>query len=71
MFYSIIFSDFEQNTKKLGVVNEIVTVYVPDLAAILGKKRNLSKLKYLYTRVGGVFIWICTNSYKTKPAGTV
>ena len=43
MFYSIIFSDFEQNTKKLGVVNEIVTVYVPDLAAILGKKRNLSK----------------------------
>lgn len=43
MFYSIILSDFEQNTKKLGVVNEIVTVYVPDLAAILGKKRNLSK----------------------------
>lgn len=43
MFYSIILSDFEQNTKKLGVVNEVVTVYVPDLAAILGKKRNLSK----------------------------
>lgn len=43
MFYSIILSDFEQNTKKLGIVNEIVTVYVPDLAAILGKKRNLSK----------------------------
>ena len=43
VFYSIILSDFEQNTKKLGVVNEIVTVYVPDLAAILGKKKNLSK----------------------------
>ena len=47
MFYSIILSDFEQNTKKLGVVNEIVTVYVPDLAAILGKKRNLSKMTLL------------------------
>ena len=43
MFYSIILSDFEANSKKLGVVNETVTVYVPDLAAILGKGRNISK----------------------------
>ena len=43
MFYSIILSDFEANSKKLGVVNETTTVYVPDLAAMLGKGRNISK----------------------------
>lgn len=42
-FYSIILTDFETNTKKFGVVNEVVTVYVPDLASLLGKKRNISK----------------------------
>lgn len=43
MFYSIILADFETNARKFGVVNESVIVYVPDLAVLLGKKRNLSK----------------------------
>lgn len=43
MFYSIILSDFEANSKQLGIVNETVKVYVPDLAALLGKGRNISK----------------------------
>lgn len=43
MFYSIILSDFEANSRKLGVVNETVTVYVPDLATLFGKGRNISK----------------------------
>lgn len=42
MFYSIILSDFE-NTRQSGEVNEVVTVYMPDLASLLGKKRNISK----------------------------
>lgn len=43
MFYSIILTDFETNAKKEGIVNEIVTVYVPDLAKMIGKERNISK----------------------------
>lgn len=43
MFYSIILSDFMHNAQKFGVVNETVTVYVPDLAELLGKGRNISK----------------------------
>lgn len=44
MFYSIILMDFMDNSSKLGVVNETVSVYVPDLASLLGKGRNISKL---------------------------
>lgn len=43
MFYSIILSDFMNNAHQFGVVNETVTVYVPDLAELLGKGRNIGK----------------------------
>lgn len=43
MFYSIILEDFMKNAKEFGVVNETVTVYVPDLAKLMGKGRNISK----------------------------
>lgn len=43
MFYSIILMDFETNARKDGIVNEVVTVYVPDLAQMIGKERNISK----------------------------
>lgn len=43
MFYSIILSDFVNNAHQFGVVNETVTVYVPDLAELLGKGRNIGK----------------------------
>ena len=43
MFYSIILSDFEANARQFGVVNETVTVYVPELATLFGKGRNISK----------------------------
>lgn len=42
MFYSIILTDFERS-RQFGVVNENVTVYVPELAAIFGKSRNIGK----------------------------
>lgn len=43
MFYSIILEDFMNNAKEFGVVNETVTVYVPDLAKLMGKSKNISK----------------------------
>lgn len=43
MFYSIILADFQTNARKFGVVNETVVIYVPELAALLGKGRNISK----------------------------
>ena len=43
LFYSIILTDFEANSRQFGVVNETVTVYVPDLATAFGKGRDISK----------------------------
>lgn len=43
VFYSIILTNFEEKTKKLGVIDDIIDIYVPDLAALMGKSRNLNK----------------------------
>lgn len=42
LFYSIILADFQKSMKS-KVVNEVVTIYLPDLAVMLGKKRNIGK----------------------------
>ena len=42
MFYSIILADFE-SSRKQGVVNETVSVYMSDLAKMMGKNPNTSK----------------------------
>ena len=42
MFYSIILADFE-HSKKQGVVNETVSVYISDMAKMMGKNKNISK----------------------------
>ena len=42
MFYSIILADFEYSRKQ-GVVNETVSVYMSDMAKMMGKNPNTSK----------------------------
>lgn len=42
LFYSIILTDFRESYKKDQQVNESYTIYLPDLAELMGKSRNLS-----------------------------
>lgn len=43
-FYTIILNEFSKTYLETNQVNEVVRIYLPDLAVYLGKSRNLSKL---------------------------
>ena len=43
MFYSILLSDFEKNLEHEYEENKVFTIYLPDFAEKIGKKRTISK----------------------------
>lgn len=43
VFYGIILSEYDKTIAKSGTISEIVTIYYPDFAEKIGKKRNISR----------------------------